>query len=155
MIAWIPRSALLDMMHEADRVTPDETGGILIGYWVSPGPELVITTAVGPGLLAIHERRRFVPDGAYHEQAVCQQYEASGRMDVYLGDWHTHPGGEARLSGTDRRTLAAIAHHADARLAHPIMAILNGGTDERWHLSLWRYEHWPRVVAPLAIRLYS
>jgi len=155
MIAWIPHSALLDMLREADRIAPNETGGILIGYWASPSPQVVITVAVGPGLLAIHERERFVPDGAYHEQVVCQRYTTSGRIEVYLGDWHTHPEGEARLSVTDHRTLAAIARHADARLAHPIMAVLNGGNDESWHLSLWRYERCPRVVAPLAIRLYS
>src|SRR5205823_8721378 len=55
---------------------------------------LVVTSAVGPGPGAVHERARFVPDHEYHYGELARLYADSVRRLQYLRDWHTHPDGD-------------------------------------------------------------
>lgn len=105
---------------------PLETGGVLMGYWGSAN-EAVITAVIGPGPKAMHKKRSFRPDSAYHEQEIARLYAESGRTETYLGDWHTHPGAAAYMSFRDEETLNTIANYQEARLQRPLMMIL--GTD--------------------------
>ena len=66
---------------------------------------------------------------------IAEHYYASGRVETYLGDWHSHPNGGGRLSSLDRRTLAMIAGFDAARAPRPLMAVLHGG--EPWRLAIW------------------
>jgi integrative and conjugative element protein (TIGR02256 family) len=133
--AWIGESVVEALRTEADRTFPLETGGVLLGYWVRPGEEVVIVEAVGPGPGAVHGERRFRPDRDFQEAQIARHYHESGRYHTYLGDWHTHPRGAPRLSRLDRRTLRAITRDPDARAPMPLMAILADGTP--WSLVLW------------------
>lgn len=133
--AWFSKTAYDQMMTEADRVFPNETGGILVGYWAIPFREVVVMTAIGPGPHATHNKDRFVPDSEYQEAQIAQHYKASGHLHTYLGDWHTHPNSSAHLSQLDRKTLKVIARYPEARASIPIMAIAAGGTP--WTLGLW------------------
>ncbi|HEY0995641.1 MAG TPA: Mov34/MPN/PAD-1 family protein [Gemmatimonadaceae bacterium] len=139
-VIWLPHEVFMRIAHEATRVAPNETGGVLLGYWVrsadSPGgPEVVVTEAVGPGPGAVHERSWFIPDHAYQEREIARLYEASGRMATYLGDWHAHPDGPAALSTRDLATLRRIASAPAARAPRPIMLLLTGG--KPWIAHAW------------------
>lgn len=72
------------MVAEADRAFPLETGGVLLGYFVELGREVVVTHAVGPGPDAIHRRDGFLPDSGFHDETIADLYRASGRRIVYL-----------------------------------------------------------------------
>lgn len=158
---WLPRLALRAMQEEGDSKAPLETGGILMGYWVTPVDAVVITGVIGPGPKAVHARSRFVPDAEYQEAEVARVYRTSGRLHTYLGDWHTHPRMAAYLSGTDRRTLCKIARTpgARSRVPGPLMAVLAGGAP--WELRAWYLApsqamfrlHWPQL-RPLEIAEY-
>ena len=132
---WLSRSSLQELLSEADAKSPRETGGILIGYWASE-IEAVVTQLVGPGSRAKHSTKRFVPDALYHEQETTRLYEASGRLDGYLGDWHSHPLSFAYLSRADRKTLRGIAEDKGSRNPTPLMLIYGG---EDGILRAWRY----------------
>lgn len=134
--AWISTVALNEMGAEAERVFPNETGGVLLGYWSRPFQEVVITNVVGPGPSAIHRRNRFVPDSTYQEKEIARHYKESRRMHTYLGDWHTHPRTSPHLSRQDRSTLRRIATYAPARSPVPLMAVLAGPSP--WKLAVWR-----------------
>jgi integrative and conjugative element protein (TIGR02256 family) len=134
-IVWIPNKMFEEMTIEADRAFPDETGGVLLGYWAKPYSEIVITRLIGPGPRAIHKRNRFIPDSDYQEEEIARLYKESGYLHVYLGDWHTHPGSTAYLSPKDHRTLAIIAEFPEARMPVPIMAILGGPP---WSIKVWK-----------------
>jgi integrative and conjugative element protein (TIGR02256 family) len=137
MTAWIAQCAIDGMITEADARFPDETGGVLVGYWASENEALVIMHAVGPGREAQHSRMRFLPDPQFHEKEVARIYEASGRRHTYLGDWHTHPKGTVTLSRLDSRTLGRIARARQARAPRPLMLILAGGPNN-WDVAVWR-----------------
>ena len=132
------------MVEQAGSVLPNETGGVLLGYWLQAGVEVVITAMVGPGPRARHRRTTFCPDYDFQEHEIARHYAESGRRTEYLGDWHSHPKGGVGLSRKDRRTLAAIATYAEARAPTPLMAILAGRP--RWHFAVWCTEPPNRVL---------
>jgi integrative and conjugative element protein (TIGR02256 family) len=134
--AWISEEVLGVMAAEAERLSPKETGGVLLGYWTETAKEVVITDIIGPGPCAVHEERRFVPDTDYQEREIARIYEWSGWRRTYLGDWHSHPLSRVYLSRRDRKTLRRIAGHADARAPLPLMVILAGGSP--WKLGIWQ-----------------
>lgn len=134
--AWIARVLFDEMKAEAQRATPNETGGVFMGYWSRDGSEVVITEVIGPGPAATHRPGSFTPDAGYQEAEIARHYQGSGRLHTYLGDWHTHPGGSARLSRRDRRTISKIARAAAARAPVLLMGILGGWSS--WQLAIWR-----------------
>lgn len=127
------------MVEEADKSFPNESGGVLMGYWVSDS-ELVITDAIGPGPNALHTPFSFVPDSNYHEISIAEIYQTSGRLHSYLGDWHNHTNERTVLSLKDKRTLFRIARSKTARAPNPIMAIL--GKSDEWVASIWLLSPW-------------
>lgn len=133
----LPKDVYTQILEEALRKMPYETGGILIGYWGSAG-EAIITAVVGPGPNAKHRKGSFVPDDVYHKEQIDYHYQQSGRTEVYLGDWHTHPCAAAYLSDPDKATLKKIADFEQARLEKPLMMIL--GT-KPFGLSIWAHTY--------------
>lgn len=137
-LAWLARSAAEFMLEEARRTFPDETGGVLLGYWVKPRYEVVVVRAVGPGPGALHSPYGYTPDHVYHEVEVAAEYMASDRKHAYLGDWHSHPRSAAYLSPKDLRTLRRIAKAPEARAPNPVMLVMSGS--EEWGVAGWFLE---------------
>lgn len=136
-IFWLAREALSAMQALADEAYPLETGGMLLGY-EADNRELVLSSIIGPGPEATHKRLAFVPDARYQQAQIENTYRTSAGRITYLGDWHTHPSGEARLSARDRRTLAHIAHNHSGYSQYPAMLIL-AGTAGAWEPTVCRF----------------
>lgn len=113
---------LADMLAEGRRTLPYETGGVLMGY--ATADRITVTAIVGPGPRAVHRRHSFTPDAEWQAQRVAELYERSGRLDTYLGDWHTHPNGTTRASLTDWLAASTIARSRDARCPNPVMVVV-------------------------------
>ncbi len=122
---------------------PNETGGILLGYFTSDGIDAVVIKVIGPGPNAKHHPYAFWPDGDYHQEQIEIEYERSQREHTYLGDWHVHLNGGDSLSPVDKRTLKKIAKEPMARAPNPLMGILTGPTVGE--LTPWKWV--PRQVA--------
>lgn len=127
---WISEGVFLNLIEEAERTYPLETGGVLAGYFAENG-EPVVFAAIGPGPTAVHRRYRFKPDHAWQCHELDILFEQSSGLWTYLGDWHTHPDGVPQMSWLDRRTLRAIARHSYARTPQPLM-LIGGGTSRNW-----------------------
>lgn len=106
---------------------PMETGGILLGKPTEDGH--IVTHVIGPGPGAEHARYGFVPDSDWQAQEVATCWSTDPDIH-YLGDWHTHPGGAARLSGLDRSTVQDIAAYEEARQPQPYMVVLALGRNQ-------------------------
>lgn len=130
----IPGELLSFMAAEAEAHAPRETGGVLMGRWLTTSA-VSVTEVIGPGAKAKHRRNGFEPDYEYHEREIARIYETSGRIHTYLGDWHSHPGGVSALSNKDEQTLRGIAGHDEARAPMPLMAIIAGG--DPWTAQFW------------------
>lgn len=134
---WIPETVLAEMVVEAQRCFPKETGGVWMGYRGTGAEDLVITHMIGPGPGAMHRTDAFQPDATYQHAEIERHYHASGRLDTFLGDWHTHPRSTAYLSRKDRKALREVAESASSAQSRPIMGILAGG--KPWKLGAWRF----------------
>lgn len=152
---WIGQGCLGSIVELASEAAPDETGGVLLGYWRADGETAVVTEVLGPGPGASQSRNEFAPDSEFHVAEVCRAYLASGRVVTYLGDWHSHPESSTFLSPLDRRTLRRIARDPAARAPQPLMAIIAGG--EPWTLKIWAYygklRQLPRLRSPVTAEL--
>lgn len=146
---WLAQPVLDVLLAEAERRSPLETGGLLLGYAVDS--DVVATHATLPGPLATHEARRYVPDAEHDAAETARVYIETSRGVDYLGDWHTHPTAAPYLSRKDRQTLRRIAQCPGARAPSPVMLII-GKTDDAhgWRFSAWRTSRrrwwgWPRM----------
>ena len=123
-----------------------------MGRWTAGQP--VVTSVIGPGPSAKHDRYAFTPDYDYQEAEIDRRFEASAGAETYLGDWHTHPEATyAALSWRDRRTIARIAADPAAHAPRPVMIILIGGP-EKWTAAAWiggRRRLLPGILAGKAI----
>jgi len=154
-VAWLRRAVHEELLVLVDQHRPNETGGLLLGYRHGPR-EIVITDATGPGPNAVHRRDGFEPDTEWQSAELARRYFEAQRRISYVGDWHSHPGGAALLSKTDRITLRTISRHPEARCPRPLMAIVAGG--DPWKLGVWQAARTPLRrgrVEPLAVRLYA
>lgn len=142
---WLSQLSFDSMVEEAASKLPTESGGILLGYWVSPG-EAVIAQAIGPGPNAVHTATSFYPDGEYHWAEIEKEFSKTGGRHTYLGDWHSHPAGGKNLSMLDYLTLGKIARTPESQNTSPLMLILHGG--DSWEGAVWRWnqQSWKRVV---------
>jgi integrative and conjugative element protein (TIGR02256 family) len=130
------------MEEEAERGYPDESGGALLGYFrASDRDRIQVCEQVGPGPKAIHKRHRFEPDGDWQAERIAEGYARSGRINTYLGDWHSHPGGGGKPSALDRSTAREIAQCTEARLPHPLILIVFGGPTA-WEVAAYRRGRW-------------
>jgi integrative and conjugative element protein (TIGR02256 family) len=154
---WIPYSVRHEMLAEATQQLPNETGGVLVGYWSTEGDAAVITRAVGPGPSASHTRTSFLPDTESHIRAIADSFHGSSGVETYLGDWHTHPGGRAYLSSVDRETLRQIARAPEAQVQFPLMCVIGmNGADIV--VAVWQYQgrrRWRELVARLKVKHYE
>lgn len=130
---WMSCECLDLMQAEANDKFPLETGGVVTGY--RSGAHQVITQVLGPGPGATHTAGGFFPDHDWQCAELDSIFAASQGATVYLGDWHTHPGGRPKMSGIDRQTLLRIARHQEARAPQPLMIIGAGNDVKGWD---WR-----------------
>lgn len=149
---WIPRKVLEQMVLDAARWFPDETGGAFMGYEAEGG--LVVTDLIDAGPLAKRSPTSFTPDADFQLADMARIYHESGRIHTYVGDWHSHPDGSPGYSGIDRAALKTIARAPGARCPKPLMVIL--GLGESWEAIAWCHKPrglWSHVDA-MAIVLY-
>ena len=107
-----------------------------MGWWADI-TTAVIAAVIGPGPDARHERHNFEPDQDWQLDQIAQHYEASGRRETYLGDWHSHPNASVdTLSWTDRRVLRRIINTPSARCPAPLMTVFWGQPDD-WQAAVW------------------
>jgi integrative and conjugative element protein (TIGR02256 family) len=141
------------MLLDHVRHAPAETGGVVMGYWVSDR-EVVITAATSAGSQATHREDGYEPDVDHDQREIARIYQESGRLHTYLGDWHTHPDSAPGLSRRDRNTLRAIATDAGARTPEPLMVIIGSSVDGLT-LAVWCRRVGARRTAWLRLKLFD
>jgi len=134
---WIPKFIYQNMIINAEKWAPFETGGVFMGYHAH-NKDIVITNMIEAGPEARHRKYRFHPDQKYQLEQIEKIYYQSKNSVTYLGDWHTHPNNLPGLSFLDKRTLTKIAITPESQNAKPIMAIL-GGLPQIWTLNVVQF----------------
>jgi integrative and conjugative element protein (TIGR02256 family) len=121
---WLADNAAEAMRAEARTRRVVETGGPLFGYDDRDSGDTVVVAAYGPGPNARHRPRSLVPDRRATQAAIRYVHDRSRGALSYIGEWHTHPGGNSQPSRRDVASLATIAADPGVDVPAPIMIIL-------------------------------
>lgn len=136
---WIDSSLLRSFVADAEAEDPNETGGMLVGYWAVDGGDLVVVDAIPGGPGAQRSRTGFRPDGRWQQARLEQLYSDSERTTTYVGDWHSHPRGTATPSRKDIKTARRVAGLKSGRTPRPLTLIV-GRVETRWCAEAYIYD---------------
>lgn len=133
-VVWLPHHLAETMLDEADKWFELETGGTMMGYWAGAN-EVVVTKLIDAGPEARREPYGFEPDQQWQQAKINEHYLLSGRLDAYLGDWHTHPRAQSdHMSSIDKSCVRAVIDSPGARQPRPLMMLLIGEPGQ-WKMS--------------------
>ena len=143
---WLPRTAYYELISDANKWKPYETGGVFMGY-ISEDGDIVVTDMIDCGENSKHSRYGFCPDQEYQLDKIADIYRETNGLVTYLGDWHTHPNSSTQLSNIDKRTIVRVATTPEAKIKKPIMAVL-GGYPKEWSLNVVQFVSGNKIIWP-------
>ena len=131
---------------------PNETGGILVGYYTEPRDLAVITQVPEAPVDSKSGRAEFVRGrrGLADFLKSLWNQEAEAR-EYYLGEWHYHPGQAAEPSARDKAQMKAIAEDPDYRCREPLLVIVGGGQIGGWSFTARVYRRGRATVLLAAV----
>ena len=111
MIEVVLPDDVLNSIREHVRRAPAriEQGGLLLGYRKQGAVE--IHSATFPSRWDYASPTVFQRSARGHRIRAMREWVKSRRTIDWVGEWHTHPGGIARPSYTDRQSWSALAKH--------------------------------------------
>ncbi len=99
----VSKAAKDALVYETGKFKYAETGGILCGHYKSDA--IIITSASGPGPNALHSIDQFIMDKDWMYTFIDREYEISKGLNIYVGEWHTHPETTPRPSIVDAKSI--------------------------------------------------
>jgi len=130
----ISAECVSDLTAKADASSPSETGGVLMGFWLSAW-RAEITHAIAPSSNPVHSIGGSLLDDALRRSEIARVYHETKQRSTYLGQWQSHLTRWSHLSTSDMDALARMRTSADKRAPAPLIAIVDGGRP--WSLSVW------------------
>jgi integrative and conjugative element protein (TIGR02256 family) len=105
------RAQLTEWLKRAGR---NETGGLLLGFAHRKRRVIYVTDALPPSPDSQGSPFAF-KRGVKDYPEILDRVEAStAGLIGYVGEWHTHPDGKARLSDTDMKAVEEIRANLDS-----------------------------------------
>ena len=113
-----------------------ETGGMLLGAIDDAAGIIHVDRVTGPPPDSLLSAAYFRHGKAGTQEAVGARLAGSRAMTGFVGYWHTHPGGVAAPSPTDKEGMASIVA-PDGRRQRALMVILAGPADQPGQWDRW------------------
>jgi len=108
----------LMLTYRQDTEAQPEAGGVMLGRFMRDGGDIIVDRVTEPMAGDRRSRNRFFRSQASHQDVITAEWEASGGIRTYIGEWHTHPEMVPTPSNTDvrdwRRRLRRDVFHGDA-----------------------------------------
>lgn len=129
----IPQAVVDQMIAYCLASHPLETGGILVGKYISYGDCADVVTASCPP----HDSKRgstwFIRGTRNLQRWLDLLWKK--REQHYLGEWHYHPSAGSQPSRQDKEQIRKIARNMKARCPEPLLIIIGGDTCDGFTLS--------------------
>ncbi|MFP3939770.1 MAG: Mov34/MPN/PAD-1 family protein [Thermoanaerobaculia bacterium] len=138
-------------MIEAGKTSlPNETGGVLIGYYTRSRRTAVVESATLPSPDSEASRTRFYR-GVVGLQRLLARFwrRPPEERRYYLGEWHVHPGGASVPSQHDHAQMLEIARSENYQCPEAILVLLGGDLTSGGSLAIWIFR---REEAPIRLR---
>jgi integrative and conjugative element protein (TIGR02256 family) len=107
------------LQHRQLRFLEREAGGQLFG--VLHNEELVVTEATGPYATDERSRTHYRSDPKEAQRAIDERF---ARNLLYLGEWHTHPEDEPRMSAADASAIRTLHERSRLNLREVLLLIV-------------------------------
>jgi len=138
-------SVIAGMFTLSARGYPNETGGVVTGYYTSDLRSAEITSAEPPPRDSMAGPGWFERGTSGLKPLFRRLWRpASGKRKYYLGEWHSHPGGGLRPSRTDDAQMLAIAS-GPYHCPEPLLIVIGGRSQSGWGVSVWVYPNGRRL----------
>jgi integrative and conjugative element protein (TIGR02256 family) len=140
----IPEEKITLLLEKCRQSKPDETGGILIGFYTSAHDCAVVTTISKAPPDSQSGRAYFVRGLRGLQRLVDSLWHR--KHYYYLGEWHFHPNGPAIPSSIDSRQMKKIANAAGYQCPEPILVIIGGNPPEEWAVKAYVYPRGKNLI---------
>ncbi len=123
------------ILNHCQNASPNETGGIMVGYYSDDLRWTIVTDITGPPVDSILNRCSF-----YRGIKGLQKFLDSNwrkRKHYYLGEWHFHPFSFPIPTQSDNIQMINFANNRLLRCPEPILMILGGDPAGEWELKAY------------------
>lgn len=136
----VEKSTLLSLENKTEgQWAQNEQGGLLLGYRKKSG--LQITGFTLPQRSDLASPMIFKRNSEGHAQLALKAWEKSRGIVDWIGEWHTHPGGNSAPSTTDIANWVRLSEHARKPMVFLILSKFG------WYVGL--QHHSPKRLVPL------
>ena len=120
------------------RRLPNETGGVLIGYFDVPRKAVYVVDALPAPRDSVEHKEAFVRGYAGLREELAAINARSGGQVGYVGEWHSHPDGAGvGMSPDDAVLLATIAEEMHLEGWPGVMMVVGGDTCVGFYAQGW------------------
>jgi integrative and conjugative element protein (TIGR02256 family) len=133
----VPAGALSRMLDLSRGAAPEETGGVLVGYYTE-AQDCAVVTGVSEAPPDSRSGRNFFVRGIAGLQRWLNGLWRTERR-FYLGDWHSHPGEAPRASPTDIIQLKEIAEDESRKCPEPVALLIGGAAADANDVAAYVY----------------
>ncbi|QSX23902.1 Mov34/MPN/PAD-1 family protein [Priestia megaterium] len=130
----ITQKLMIQIQKLCHSALPNETGGILIGYYTDECNLAVITK-----IIKAPSDSKSGPTWFYRgTYGIKQKLDAlwKDKKQFYIGEWHYHPNSSSKLSYQDIKQMTSIANSPSYSCPEPILLIV-GGDFLSWEKSVY------------------
>jgi integrative and conjugative element protein (TIGR02256 family) len=120
--------------RERERHLPNETGGVLLGYFDLVAGTVTIVDALSAPADSREEQTGFVRGADGLEEAVGEVGRRTANIVRYVGEWHSHPRNHSARASRDDVLLLAHLAAALGSEGLPALMLIIGATEERWFI---------------------
>lgn len=121
------------ILNHCQNASPNETGGIMVGYYSDDLRWAIITDITGPPNDSIL-KRFFLYRGTNGLQKLLNS-KWKYKKHYYLGEWHFHPFSLPIPSQIDNMQMRSFANDRFLHCPEPILMILGGYPAGEWEIT--------------------
>lgn len=127
----LKREVYDEMIYYSGKANPNETGGVLIGYYSADQITASILHITPPPRHSTHQKYSFHRSSTGLKKILDSMWDQG---QYYLGEWHYHPNASAEPSNTDLKQMVVISKNKNLKCPEPILIIV-GGSSKGWEIS--------------------
>lgn len=153
---WVDKSAFEQIFYHTVNDLPYESGGMLLGYWADEDfNQAVVTHVFGPSKRARQDINTYTSSAADDRERL-DAYRIAYPSNIWLGYWHSHPHGVARLSQKDKAALKSTAREMRVFGINSGLSLVAGYLNEEIDVMGWqaKWVGWRYKISKLELEVY-
>jgi integrative and conjugative element protein (TIGR02256 family) len=127
-----------DIIRTCAKSSPNETGGIIIGFYNTNLDCAIITQLTKPTNDSKYGRTWFYRGIQGLQEKLNELWHS--HKHYYLGEWHFHPFGVPQPSKIDVDQMNAIATSSAYKCPEPVLLIISGDPKADWEMKLYIFK---------------